>query len=78
MLRAVDQEGADVALFKGKAAQTAKAAVTGGGRGRTTQSVAAATRQQEELGVRYTNQKHECTTGPNGCDSSCPLAHPTA
>lgn len=30
------------------------------------------------IGEAYTNQKHECTTGPNGCDPNCPLAHPTA
>lgn len=67
-----------MALFKGKGGQTVKAAKTGDGRGRTTASKKAAAKQQEELGVRYTNQKHECTTGANGCDSPCPLAHPQA
>lgn len=67
-----------MAVFKGKAGQTAKAAVQGNGRGRTTASKRAATTQQEQIGARYTQQKHECTSGPNGCDSPCPLAHPAA
>lgn len=67
-----------MAVFKGKAGQTAKAAVQGGGRGRTTESMKAAKARQEQIGVRYTDQKHECTSGPNGCDSPCPLAHPAA
>jgi hypothetical protein len=63
---------------KGNSGQTVKAAKTGNGSGRTTASKKAAAKQQEEIGVKYTQQKHECTTGKNGCDSPCPLAHPAA
>lgn len=67
-------------LFKGKgnSSQTVKAATTGNGRGRTTGSKKTALNQQEQIGAKYTQQKHTCTTGRNGCDSPCPLAHPTA
>ena len=64
-----------MALFKGKGSQTVKkATVTGDRRSGPRGSKA----RQEEIGVVYTQQKHECTSGPNGCDSPCPLAHPTA
>lgn len=65
-----------MALFKGKGSQTVKAAVTDANR--TSGTTAAGTPRQDQIGVRYTDQKHECTTGANGCDSPCPLAHPTA
>jgi hypothetical protein len=67
-----------MALFRGKAGPTVKAAKAGGGSGRTRASARAATEQQEAIGRRYTGQKHQCTTGANGCDSPCPLAHPVA
>jgi hypothetical protein len=62
-------------MFSGRAAQTAKAAKTGNGRGRTSATVKAAETQQEGIGVRYTNQKHVCESH---CDDPCPLAHPAA
>lgn len=62
--------------FKGKGAQTVKAAKVDATRTATPAKKAKA--EQEQIGVRYSDQKHECTTGRNGCDSPCPLAHPTA
>ena len=67
-----------MALRGGNSRQTVKAAKTGDGRGRTTATKKAAASQQEQIGARYTQQKHECTTGANGCDNPCPLAHPSA
>lgn len=77
MLRAVDQKGGhQVVSFKGKGSQTVKAAKVDAARTSGTQKPGTA--QQDQIGVRYTDQKHECTTGANGCDNPCPLAHPTA
>lgn len=58
----------------GNSGQTTKAAKTGNGRGRTAATKKAAELKQEEIGARYTKLKHECVSGPNGCDSPCPLA----
>jgi hypothetical protein len=62
-------------MFKGKGAQTAKAAKVGNGRGRTQASKTEAELQQEQIGVAYTQQKHACQ---DYCDDPCPLAHPAA
>ena len=66
-----------MALRGGNSKQTVKTALTGGGRARTAATAKEAEARQEQIGVHYTNQKHECTTGANGCDNPCPLAHPT-
>lgn len=55
----------------GNSGQTAKAAKTGNGRGRTAASKKEAELKQEALGSRYTKLKHECAPD---CDSPCPLA----
>lgn len=64
-----------MAFFKGKGRETVTHAVTTGNRRSGPRGSAA---RQDEIGVMYTNQKHECTTGRNGCDNPCPLAHPAA
>lgn len=62
-------------MFKGKGAQTAKAAKIGSGRARTRATKKAAETQQGQIGAAYTQQKHSCQPY---CDDPCPLAHPVA
>lgn len=62
-----------MSLFRGKGSQTVKKATTTGDRRSGPRGARA---RQEQIGVAYTDQKHECVSGRNGCDSPCPLAHP--